>query len=69
MIIIKYNNKTANINVKKPNSLIQCVKTTCFSHKTKTANIKKVVLLSITLTFGDVMLGDTTFLIFAVLDL
>jgi len=32
-----------NINVKK-----QCVRTTCFGHKTKTANIKKVVSPSIT---------------------
>ena len=37
-----------NINVKKPNSLKQCVRTTCFSHKTKTAKIKKVVSPSIT---------------------
>ena len=37
--------------MKKLNSLKQCVRTTCFSHKTKTAKIKKVVLLSITLTF------------------
>ena len=37
------------INVKKKlNSLKQCVRTTCFSHKIKTANIKKVVLPSIT---------------------
>jgi len=37
-----------SINVKKLNSLKQCVRTTCFSHKTKTANIKKDVSPSIT---------------------
>ena len=34
--------------MQKLHSLKQCVRTTCFSHKSKTANIKKVVLLSIT---------------------
>ena len=37
-----------NDKCKKLNSLKQYVRTTCFSHKTKTANIKNVVLPSIT---------------------
>ena len=38
------------------------------SYTSKTAKIKKVKLLNNTLTFGDVLLGNITFFIFAVFD-
>jgi len=38
------------------------------NYTSKTAKVKKVILLNNTLTFGDVLLGNMTFFIFAVFD-
>jgi len=57
----------ALINVKKT-AVYTNVNGDIVSYTSKTAKIKKVILLSNTLTFGDVVLGNITFLIFAVFD-
>jgi len=60
-------NKTANINVKKL-PFIQMLTATLWVTRRKQQKSKKVILLNNTLKFGDVLLDNITFSIFAVFD-